>query len=467
MAHTWWHPNTRNWGKAPQVLSEEEKAIQRALGEEGLSKMVRSIMNFSPKPPVDSTLEQGKELLEEKRLGLGSLSNRYSSDGSVPYRSSSSFMKESPYKNNTESKENLLDNNRYASFQDEKKEIAPGITQPRVGPSMLELINLSEEEVVKEGGDKIEENSPSLWETWGSLADDPRKRKDAYLGSIKNIYMKKMMLDSIANLTGGQSQGGSWAEMAIAELDAVEKFDSEERLHNQWKALFFNENGDYNPPKNRKEAMERGQKLNYNVDQMKDILSIFGKEEKVSKTQIQKEIEYFTTAFGLTFEQAREMAFEKAGLSKRDERDYSNWYRIVDGVTEQAVARKGDRPKGEGWLIGDPPRSNTPQGNVRERDFNKVQSFIDGGKINDAITYLESIFLFNSQGDIASNPSTRRNNAIEIVWNKIDPLSKIELPEGINSEDKLQKWENDQSVSNSGAYYLIKTDSGLGIGQIK
>ena len=92
---------------------------------------------------------------------------------------------------------------------------------PGIGGGAVLLKNLQTKEV------KPPEDTPSLWKTWGSLADDPKKRRDAYLGSIKNIYMKKMMLDSIANLTGGKSQGGSWAEMAIAELDAVEKFDSE------------------------------------------------------------------------------------------------------------------------------------------------------------------------------------------------------------------------------------------------
>lgn len=127
------------------------------------------------------------------------------------------------------------------------------------------------------------EKTASLWETWGSLADDPRKRKQAYLGSIKNIYMKKMMLDSIANLTGGKSQGDSWAAMAIAELDAVEKFDSEERTHQKWKALFFNEDGTYNPPKDREEAIERGQKLNYGADELKDILTVFPKDTSKTK----------------------------------------------------------------------------------------------------------------------------------------------------------------------------------------
>tara|TARA_R110001592_G_scaffold317257_1_gene593975 strand:- start:587 stop:1324 length:738 start_codon:yes stop_codon:yes gene_type:complete len=229
--------------------------------------------------------------------------------------------------------------------------------------------------------------------------------------------------------------------MAIAELDAVEKFDSEERLHNQWKALFFNENGDYNPPKNRKEAMERGQKLNYNVDQMKDILSIFGKEEKVSKTQIQKEIEYFTTAFGLTFEQAREMAFEKAGLSKRDERDYSNWYRIVDGVTEQAVARKGDRPKGEGWLIGNPPSSPKEVSlgtrvNNREEMREKVLAGQWENVVDDYISYK----MLSSD---MNNESALREEGYKFAFSLVPNSQKVILEKSPTlEEEKLMKKDN-------------------------
>ena len=138
---------------------------------------------------------------------------------------------------------------------------------------------------------ETKENTPNLWKTWGSLADDPKKRRDAYLSSIKNIYMKKMLLDSIAKLTGGKSQGDAWAQMAVAELDAIEKFDSEERLHNQWKALFFREDGTYDPPKNRKEAMKRGHQLGYDADQMKDIMSVFPKETD-DRTGIEKNISY-------------------------------------------------------------------------------------------------------------------------------------------------------------------------------
>jgi len=132
-------------------------------------------------------------------------------------------------------------------------------------------------------GDESKENEPNLWKTWGSLADNPRERKKAYLSSIKNIYMKKMLLDGMAQLTGGKSQGGTWAQMAIAELDAMDKFDSEERVHQQWKSLFFNEDGTYNPPKNRKEAMQRGQEMGFSADQMKDILTVFPKSDSDKK----------------------------------------------------------------------------------------------------------------------------------------------------------------------------------------
>ena len=308
MAHAWWHPNTRNWGKAPQVLSEEEKSKQRTLGEEGLRKIGRSIMNFSLRNPPSHTAD-GARLLEQQRLGAVLPHNKFSSGGNIPYKSSSSFNPsdvKQPYKLNSnigsgitkarvgsDIEDGIIPTGiqertvEQAAFQTNKPKIYVGEPMDDNPPVALDMPTKTAVNTEQE----TPENTPDLWKTWGSLADDPKKRRDAYLGSIKNIYMKKMLLDGIANLTGGQSQGGSWAEMAIAELDAVEKFDSEQRLHNQWKALFFNENGDYNPPKNRKEAMERGQKLGYNSDQMKDIMSVFPKETD-DRTGIEKNISY-------------------------------------------------------------------------------------------------------------------------------------------------------------------------------
>ena len=64
-----------------------------------------------------------------------------------------------------------------------------------------------------------------------------------------------------------------------------------QRLHNQWKALFFREDGTYDPPKNRKEAMKRGGQLGYDADQMKDIMTVFPKETD-DRTGIERNISY-------------------------------------------------------------------------------------------------------------------------------------------------------------------------------
>ena len=219
-------------------------------------------------------------------------------------------------------------------------------------------------------------DTPSLWKTWGSLADDPKKRRDAYLGSIKNIYMKKMMLDSIANLTGGQSQGGSWAEMAIAELDAVEKFDSEQRLHNQWKALFFREDGTYDPPKNRKEAMERGGELGYDADQMKDIMTVFPKEQ-VSNLELTKR--YIDS---LPEGSAERIALEKKhlGMYEDEKDDRTSYEKFIERIVNSGLLSKeeGDealmrKAKGtDSGLTAAQDNFNWYQGILAEGDEEKI-----------------------------------------------------------------------------------------------
>ena len=178
----------------------------------------------------------------------------------------------------------------YASNKDEVDNIVSSYFSDE--PSTQETVEVTavkpEDKKKKEPDSKNLPNenkreTPSLWETWGSLADNPKERKKAYLSSIKKIYLKKMLLDGIAQLTGGKSQGGTWAQMAIAELDAIEKFDSEDRTHNQWKALFFREDGTYDAPKNRKDAIERGSKLGYTADQLKDVLTVFPKSDSDKK----------------------------------------------------------------------------------------------------------------------------------------------------------------------------------------
>jgi len=191
--------------------------------------------------------------------------------------------------------------------------------------------------------DETPKNTPNLWKTWGSLADDPKKRRDAYLGSLKNIYMKKMLLDSIAKLTGGKSQGDAWAQMAIAELDAMERFDSEERIHQQWKALFFREDGTYDPPKDRKEAMERGHQLGYDADQLKDIMTVFPKETD-KRTNIEKYEEYISS---LPEGSAKRIALEKKylGMHEDEKDDRTSYEKFIERMVDGGLISRGEGDK--------------------------------------------------------------------------------------------------------------------------
>ena len=286
------------WNVGKRVLTTKSpvtgNTILRPAIQKGLSRARTSVVRpgYSGAPKKGAMIRGPKgELLRAKFAGEGAYSPRL---GPAGYVAGGLGL---GYAANKEEVDNMVS----GMFSGD-----PAITKNVDDPVITNEIPVSEVEPKKEPTETKEaenlpienpKNTPNLWKTWGSLADNPRQRKQAYLDSIKNIYMKKMLLDGIANLTGGKSQGDTWAQMAIAELDAIEKFDSEERTHRKWKALFFNEDGTYNPPKNREEAIERVGKLGYDADEMKDILTVFPKDTS-KDTAAMKNFKWYQNAEG-------------------------------------------------------------------------------------------------------------------------------------------------------------------------
>jgi len=131
--------------------------------------------------------------------------------------------------------------------------------------------------------------------------------------------------------------------MAIAELDAMEKFDSEERIHQQWKALFFREDGTYDPPKDRKEAMERGHQLGYDADQMKDIMTVFPKETD-KRTNIEKYEEYISS---LPEGSAKRIALEKKylGMHEDEKDDRTSYEKFIERMVDGGLISRGEGDK--------------------------------------------------------------------------------------------------------------------------
>ena len=87
-------------------------------------------------------------------------------------------------------------------------------------------------------------------------------------------------MDVVANLTGGQSMSKRYLEMATGRLDAMEKFNEEDRISNIWKDVFTDANGNFYMPTSKRDAAERAAKTGARPAVIKDI---FGSVPDVKK----------------------------------------------------------------------------------------------------------------------------------------------------------------------------------------
>ena len=169
----------------------------------------------------------------------------------------------------------------------------------------------------------------ALEREWGKWTYKPRERRDKFMGQLNRIYMKGAMLDAIAAFSGGQSRSSAYIERAMGKLNAITKFDQEERLYNIWHDVYY-KNGVYDPPKTKKEAAERARRLGASPEETK---SIYGWAE--------------------------------------EGKDLQQWYRYDENGELEITTVKGKKtkPKGEGWIMGKPPDpSSTPTTHVNWTD---------------------------------------------------------------------------------------------------
>jgi hypothetical protein len=144
-----------------------------------------------------------------------------------------------------------------------------------------------------------------------------------------------------------------------------------------------------------------------------------------------------------------------------DTRAYNNWYRVINGNVEQTTSRTGVRPEGEGWIKGTFSAPSGSGGTETERALNRVDSLVNEGNVSGAIQELEKIFTYKAAGDITSKQETRLRDAVDIVWNSINPSLKITVPAEIDSKEKLDEWEKTVQASGRRGYY--KDGNAIGI----
>tara|TARA_R110000824_G_scaffold125486_1_gene284641 strand:+ start:158 stop:1651 length:1494 start_codon:yes stop_codon:yes gene_type:complete len=158
---------------------------------------------------------------------------------------------------------------------------------------------------------------------WGRYASDPEARKKMYLSQLNKIYAKSMLLDGWAHVTGGESRGPAYAAAATDVLDKTEKFDSEIRLHNIWKAAMFKD-GKYYPPKTIPDFYERLQALGATASEIAELTK--GVSGKSFREQAALEA---TPKMGTYYDKAKGEAFDA----------YSDDPRVVKGLNDGSLRR--------------------------------------------------------------------------------------------------------------------------------
>ena len=128
----------------------------------------------------------------------------------------------------------------------------PGLGRPTHDPNAVD-------------GKSVEEAPPEkreeLERAWGKWTYSPRERRDKFMEQLNSIYMKAAWLDAIAAITGGTSKASQYIERASQKLEMMTKFDQEERLYKIWRDVYYDQDGNYDPPASKKEAAERARRL--------------------------------------------------------------------------------------------------------------------------------------------------------------------------------------------------------------
>ena len=92
---------------------------------------------------------------------------------------------------------------------------------------------------------------------YGDYSEDIGAKRQRYIDALEEIQTKARRLNMIAGLTGGTSQADSFTQAALARLDKMEEFHDDERLHQIRTGVYYDQEGNWNAPKSKKEAYDR------------------------------------------------------------------------------------------------------------------------------------------------------------------------------------------------------------------
>jgi hypothetical protein len=247
----------------------------------------------------------------------------------------------------------------------------------------------------EEGNKREMDANPKLEKIWGRYAYDPAARRKFYLDQLKDIWRKAMLMDVVANLTGGKSMSSRYIQMATGRLDATDKFNEEERISNIWKEVFSDAEGNFYMPKTKREAAERAAKTGA---QPKLISSIFG-----SVPEAKKKDQYFRV----------------------NPNDKTKWEII-----------RPDEDPGKGWVRGTP----TARAPLSDKDIymERFEDWQELEKTNPELAKAYGRMIGAVEKDPKGVSPSRWTSILQGDIQGSDPT--IQLPEGETATSFIMKW---------------------------
>jgi hypothetical protein len=267
-----------------------------------------------------------------------------------------------------------------------------------------------------EGAKQEKQEEKSKARIWGDYSYDPQDAQKRYEDSMQDILRKSMMLNLLAQLTGGKSMAGAFVEASTKRLELEEKFRDQGRLQDIQRGIYYTQDGLYDPPKNQQEAFDRAMK--------------FG-----ASPALAEKISGYAPA--------------------EDTRAYNNWYNTQTGEVE--VRRTGDKPQGKGWIRGTPSAKNDGSPGTRVKFLNELRDIALTGNLEDAVNRYMSYKMAGSNY-MAGNATQLKKEAYQAVLGTVPSQNKVKLEVAPTPEEEAQ-----MKQQNPNLLYWMSADGKIGV----
>ncbi len=216
----------------------------------------------------------------------------------------------------------------------------------------------------------------ALYSKYGPYARDPKKRKKVYLEELNKIYRNAMILNIIAQLTGGRSMANDYIKMATVKMDAAQKFDEEARMQGIWNETFFDANGQFRQGMSWQDIYETAIQKGASPQEAKEIADTSGLPQTVKRTGTQisqtNQMKIFGHAedLGLSAQQIAEVG-EIINLKGAAKELYNRYPELVKRIREDKTMDQGSllsdllgmgKPSSQG---SNPQESNRVDGTLK------------------------------------------------------------------------------------------------------